>query len=169
MTTRPPVAMIEGLNEAIADAVDDAMAGAGGVTSVNGRSGAVTGLAEAGDLGSAAALDAGTAAGNLPVLDEAGKLPTSVLPALAITDTHHVASEPAMLALTAQKGDIAIRTDISRTFVLAADDASILGNWKELLTPTDTVLSVAGLTAAILAAEDTAALAAIDIEDGWPG
>lgn len=62
MTTRPPVAMIEGLNAAIADAVDDAMAGAGGVTSVNGRTGAVTGLAEAGDLGSAAALDAGTAA-----------------------------------------------------------------------------------------------------------
>lgn len=114
-----------------------------------------------GDLGSAAALDAGTAAGQVPVLDGDGLLPTSVLPPLAITDTHQVASEPAMLALTAQKGDIAIRTDISRTFVLAADDASILGNWKEIQTPTDLVLSVAGLTGAISASALRAALSLV--------
>ena len=55
------------------------------------------------------------------------------LPPLAITDTFVVASEAAMLALTAQRGDVAIRTDINQTFILTADDPSILGNWALLL------------------------------------
>lgn len=76
-------------------------------------------------------------------------IPTSKLPSLAITDTFEVATQSAMTNLTAQKGDIAIRTDLNKTFVLAAEPASTLGNWKELRTPTDAVLSVAGLTGAI--------------------
>ena len=51
-----------------------------------------------------------------------------------------------MLALTAQAGDIAVRTDVSKTFILVASPASTLANWQELLTPTDSVLSVDGQT-----------------------
>lgn len=64
------------------------------------------------------------------------KVPTSQLPALAITDTFVVASQAAMLALTAQRGDVAIRTDFtpSRTFILAADPATTLSNWIQIET-----------------------------------
>ncbi|CAO4163699.1 hypothetical protein [Methylorubrum populi] len=110
-------------------------------------------------LGSAAVASTGSAAGNVPVLDAAGKLLSSTLPALAITDIAEVGSQAEMLALTAQTGDIAIRTDLNRTFALAAEPASTLANWKELRTPTDTVLAVAGLTGTITAAALRTALA----------
>lgn len=109
----------------------------------------------------------GTAAGNIPVLDGDGKLATSVLPALALTDTFEVASQSAMLALAAQQGDIAIRTDLSKTFVLSTNAPGTLGDWKELRRPTDVVQAVAGLTGTITAAALKTALviAAADITD----
>lgn len=91
-------------------------------------------------------------------LDADGKLSTSVLPALALTDIFEAANQAAMLALVAQVGDIAIRTDQNKTYALAAEPASTLANWKELRTPTDVVQSVAGLTGAITAAALKAAL-----------
>lgn len=110
-------------------------------------------------LGTAAGKDAGAAAGNVPLLDGDGKLATSVLPALALTDIFEVASQTAMLALTAQPGDIAIRTDLNKTFALATGSPATLANWKELRTPTDVVLSVAGLTGTITASALKTALA----------
>lgn len=82
-------------------------------------------------------------------LDAGGKVPQSELPAIAITDTFVVASQAAMLALSAETGDIAVRTDLNKTFILAGSDPTILANWQELLTPTDTVLSVNGQTGAV--------------------
>ena len=109
-------------------------------------------------LGSAAYKSTGTASGNVPVLDSNGKLAESVIPAVAITDTYEAASQTAMLALTAQKGDICIRSDLNKSFVLQATPASTLANWKELKTPTDAVLSVNGKTGAVqLAAADVSA------------
>lgn len=97
--------------------------------------------------------------GNVATLDGTGKVPAGQLPAIAITDAFEAASQAAMLALAAQRGDIAIRGDLNKTFVLAADDATVLANWKELLTPTDAVLSVAGLTGAVGAGALKVALA----------
>jgi microcystin-dependent protein len=68
----------------------------------------------------------------------------SILPAIAINDTFVIASQAAMLSLIAQKGDLAIRTDVTKSFVLAASPATTLANWKELLTPADGVTSVNG-------------------------
>jgi hypothetical protein len=82
-------------------------------------------------------------------LDSGGRVPAAQLPAIAITDTFVVANQAAMLALTAQTGDLAIRTDVNKSFILTAEPASTLGNWQELLTPTDSVLSVDGLTGAV--------------------
>ena len=82
-------------------------------------------------------------------LDGNGKVPTDHLPALAISETSVVVSQAAMLALTAQVGDIAVRTDVNKSFILTATPASTLGNWQELLTPTDAVLSVDGTTGAV--------------------
>lgn len=84
-------------------------------------------------------------------LDSQGKLSTSVLPALAIVDTFVVASQAAMLALTAQKGDVALRSDVNKVFILSADDPTQLANWIEWLYPTGagSVLSVDGRTGAV--------------------
>lgn len=101
-------------------------------------------------LGTAASKDVGTASGNVPVLDTNGKLIESILPAIAIVDTFVVASQAAMLALNAQKGDVAIRTDISKSFILQNTPASTLANWQELRTPTDNVLSVNGKTGTVI-------------------
>ena len=92
-------------------------------------------------------------------------IPTSKLPALAITDTFEVATQSAMTTLTAQKGDIAIRSDINKTFILAAEPASTLGNWKELKTPTDLVLSVAGLKGAITSSSLKTSLSLNNVEN----
>lgn len=78
-----------------------------------------------------------------------GKIPEHELPALAITDVFPVASEAAMLALTAEKGDIAIRSDLNKCFALSAAPASTLANWLELKTPANAVLSVAGKTGVV--------------------
>ena len=69
-------------------------------------------------------------------LDGTGKVPQSQLPSIALVDTNVVASQAAMLALTAETGDIAIRTDLNKTFILAGIDPSVIGDWQEMLTPT---------------------------------
>ena len=89
------------------------------------------------------------AADGIASLDAGGKVPASELPDIAISDTFVVVSEAAMLALTAEVGDIAVRTDVNKTFILKTAGASILANWQELLTPTDAVTSVDGQTGVV--------------------
>ena len=100
-------------------------------------------------LGTAATLNSGSSAGNVVVVDSNGKIDESLIPAIAITDTFEVSSEAAMLALTCQKGDVAIRSDLSKSFILKASPASTLANWVELRTPGDAVQSVNGKTGAV--------------------
>ena len=110
-------------------------------------------------LGTAASKNTGTSAGNVPVLDTYGKLDSSVVPAIAITDTFVVSTEAAMLALNAEVGDICVRTDLSKSFILKVEGASTLSHWQELLTPTDAVQSVCGKTGVVvLSATDVGAL-----------
>lgn len=92
------------------------------------------------------------AVNGLAELDAGGKVPSTQLPAIAITDTFVVASQAAMLALTAEVGDVAVRTDLNKSFILKASPASTLANWQELLTPTSPVSSVFGRTGAVTAA-----------------
>ena len=67
-------------------------------------------------------------------LDSTGKINPLHLPALAITDTFVVGSESEMLSLVAEVGDVAIRTDLNKSFILCVSGASTLANWQELLT-----------------------------------
>ena len=101
------------------------------------------------DLGTSATKNVGTSVGNVVVVNASGKIDDSLLPPLAITDVHEAASQTAMLALTAQTGDICIRSDINKTYILKQSPSSTLANWKEIKTPTDAVLSVNGQTGAI--------------------
>ena len=84
-------------------------------------------------------------------LDSSSKINPSQLPALAITDTFVVASQAAQIALTAEVGDVAIRTDLSKSFILQTSPSSTFANWQELLTPTDSVSSVFGRTGVVTA------------------
>ncbi len=102
------------------------------------------------NLGTAATKDTGTDEGEIPILDSNGKLADSVVPKIAMTNTYVVSSESAMLALSnAQEGDVAVRTDLNKSFILKGSPYSTLSNWQELLTPTDAVTSVNGSTGAV--------------------
>ncbi len=79
-----------------------------------------------------------------------GKLLTSVLPAIAITSTSVVASQAAQLALTAQEGDVAVRTDIGKTYIHNGGTAGTMADWTELETPDDSVTSVNGYTGVVV-------------------
>ena len=108
-------------------------------------------LAKISDSGTAASKNTGTASGNVPVLGANGKLDASVVPAVAITDTFVVADQAAMLALSAAEvGDVAVRTDLTKSFILKTSPPSTLSNWQELLTPTSPVQSVNGMTGAVV-------------------
>ena len=84
-------------------------------------------------------------------LDNNGKIYTSQLPSIALANTFVVADQSAMLSSPAETGDLAVRTDINKTFVLVAEPATDIGNWQELLTPTSAVTSVFGRTGAVTA------------------
>lgn len=131
------------------------------VTSINGLTGDVK--FSSSDLTDGSAIlktsNIGTSAGKIPVLSSNGKLDENLLPAIAFTDVYEATSETAMLLLTAQRGDICIRTDVNKTFVLRGTPANTLSNWIELRTPTNAVLSVNGKTGAV-------ALSSSDLTDG---
>ena len=113
-----------------------------------------------GDLGTAASEDVGVPNG-VATLDGGGKVPTGQLPALAVTDVFPVASQAAMLALAAERGDVAIRSDTNTSWILSAEPASTLSNWLQLATPPDAVLSVNGQAGVVsLAASDVGAATA---------
>ena len=101
-------------------------------------------------LGGAALLDTGVTAGKVVIVGEDGKLPESLMPALAVSDTFQADSEAAMLALEAQKGDLCIRTDEGKSYILSQSPATALDNWKWLKTPDCNVLSVNGQTGAVM-------------------
>lgn len=107
----------------------------------------------AGNLNAGTLLDARVAASNVTQHQSALSIDWSQLvgtiPALLVTDVYTVGSEAAQLALTAEEGDIAIRTDLNKSFAHNGGTAGTMADWSELLTPTDAVLSFNGRTGAI--------------------
>ena len=101
------------------------------------------------DLSSKIASTEKGAANGVATLDGNTKIPSSQLPAIAITSTYVVASESSMLALTVQEGDVAVRTDLNKSFILAGSDPTLISDWQELLSPTDLVQSVDGRTGTV--------------------
>ena len=84
----------------------------------------------------------------------AGVVPTSQIPAIAISDyLGAVGSEAAMLALTGQRGDWCLRTDgLPNTgqWILGADTAALLSSWVQVPLPTVPVQSVNGQAGVIV-------------------
>lgn len=107
------------------------------------------------DLGTAASKDTWTSSWNIPVLDSNGKLNSSVLPAVTITDTFTVTNKSDLIWLTsAEKWDVWIVTSENKTYILSDNPYSTQSNWKELLTPTDAVTSVNSKTWAVVLTTD---------------
>jgi len=71
-----------------------------------------------------------------------GLVDPAVLPTEATTEVFEVANQAAMLALSAQGGDMAIRSDNSRVYILGSSPASVLANWKLLPDNSGAVTSV---------------------------
>lgn len=99
------------------------------------------------------------AANGVATLDAGSKIPSAQLPAVAISETFVVGSQAAQTALVAQVGDVAVRTDESKSYILQTEPASIFGNWVELLTPAAPVISVNGQTGSV-------SLSTTDISEG---
>lgn len=157
-----------------ADAAQSAL-DADGVQRINGLS-----PSETGDLTLAAADVGARPAGDVPQADVVGLLadlaakadlvggviPTAQIPAIATTQRASVASQAEMLALTAEPGDIAVRTDLAVSYMLGATPASTLSNWIALDSASD-VNSVNSQTGTVvLAAEDVGARPAGDVPWG---
>lgn len=89
------------------------------------------GLADAATWKGATGLDLKIGLANgLATLGADGKIPTSQLPPLAVNEVFTVASQAAMLALAAERGDVAIRTDqAGKAYILSVDAPTVLANW----------------------------------------
>lgn len=93
----------------------------------------------------------GVAGGYAP-LDGNAKIPTTHLPALAITETFVVADITARNALTVQEGDVAIVTDASADPNVDSGGETYIWDgaaWQRTLSPTDSVQSINGQTGVV--------------------
>jgi len=100
-----------------------------------------------------AALSAGTGVG----ISAGGEITVT---AVALTTVQTAANQTAHLALTAQEGDIVVRSDENKTYCHNGGSAGTMGDYTLLATPTDAVLSVNGNTGAITAAQIATAVEA---------
>jgi hypothetical protein len=105
--------------------------------------------------------DLSTVATTGSAADLVGVLGTAQLPPLAINTVNVVANQTAMLALSAQRGDMAVRQDNGRTYVLSSDSPTTLADWKEVLAAGQ-VQSVAGKTGVVTLAKSDVGLDAVD-------
>lgn len=96
-----------------------------------------------------------------------GKIPTAQLPAVTIGEAFTVSSQAAMLALAAQNGDIAIRTDQSNRKYLLTGTASTLSSWVEIGVA-DIVQSVNGQTGVVALAKGDVGLGNVTNEAQIP-
>ena len=75
-----------------------------------------------------------------------GLVPSAQLPPLTLTSVAVVVDQAAMLALPSTVGTLAIRSDLTKNFLLTAIPATTLGNWRELASSSGGVSSVNTLT-----------------------
>lgn len=102
------------------------------------------------------------AANGLATLGADSKITASQLPALSLTDVNVVASQVAQLALVAEEGDVAVRSDLNRTYIHNGGSAGTMADWTELSSPTDAVTSVNGYTGVVVLAKADVGLGNVD-------
>ena len=102
--------------------------------------------------------------GNIDLASQVtGILPVGNMAATALTTVQTASSQSAHLALTAQEGDVVVRTDENKTYMHNGGSAGTMADYTLLATPTDAVTSVDGNTGAVttlqLGTSSTTALA----------
>ena len=96
-------------------------------------------------------------------LDALGKIPTAQIPQVSFSSVSVLTNQSEMLSLSgAVVGSVVIRTDISKNFVLSSADASVLGNWIELVNPDAPVQTVNGKSGNVLLTKADIDLANLD-------
>lgn len=92
-----------------------------------------------------------------------GVVPTSQIPSIAVVDfLGSVSTQVAMLALTGQKGDWCIRTDLGQTFVITGSDPTQLGSWTAMPLGISPVQSVNGQTGTVVLGKTDVGLGNVD-------
>ena len=76
----------------------------------------------------------------------AGTIHSTNIPAIALSSIQTAANESAQLGLTAQEGDVVVRTDQNRTYMKNSGSAGSMADFTQILTPTDYVSSSSGGT-----------------------
>jgi hypothetical protein len=90
------------------------------------------------------------AANGVASLGSDGKVLSSQLSSFSLSDTFVVNSEIEMLnLLSAELGDVAIRLDENKSYILTTNDPTNSANWQQIITPLDFVLAVNGQTGAV--------------------
>ena len=86
------------------------------------------------------------AANGIPSLDANTKIPSYLLPAISFTSVTiaNSAAQMQTIGTNALKGTVAVRTDISKTYILSIDNSSNINDWVEILNPGAPVQSVNG-------------------------
>lgn len=93
------------------------------------------------------------AANGVASLGSDSKIPSSQLPALAITSVNVVTSELEQLALVVEEGDVAIRTDISVTYINNGGVVGDMTDWNEI-SASNSVDTVNGQTGTVVLNSD---------------
>jgi hypothetical protein len=86
--------------------------------------------------------------------DVTGTLPVSNMAATALTTVQTAANQTAHLALTAQEGDVVVRSDENKTYMHNGGTAGTMADYTLLATPTDAVTSVNGGTGVVTVTEN---------------
>lgn len=86
--------------------------------------------------------------------DVTGTLPVGNMSATALTTVQTAANQSAHLALTAQEGDVVVRTDENKTYMHNGGTAGTMADYTLLATPTDAVTSVNGNTGVVTVVEN---------------
>ncbi len=83
-------------------------------------------------------------AGGYAGLDVNKKIDESQLPKMTVGNVYAVNTEVEQLALTAVTGDVAVRSDLNKTFMHNGGSVGDMTDWTEMKTPTGEVFSVNG-------------------------
>jgi hypothetical protein len=118
------------------------------ISAISGLSSSLAAKVEKSTTGTAAALDYGTSAGQVVRLDENAKIPSELIPSVAIRDVFTVTNFSELTGNSAASiGDIGIVSSENKNYILCSSGASAYAtssNWKEILFPIQTVTSVNG-------------------------
>lgn len=82
-------------------------------------------------------------------LDSGGKINPSQLPAIALTEVFQAANEVEHLAISAQEGDVVVRTDESKTYIHNGGTSGTMSDYTELANSTGGVTSFNSRTGAV--------------------